>query len=227
MKKLCSIALFLSSFFLAVSILIPETYAQGNRPVSLIKDASVDLDVVNTPIWKVINVMEKGGITNRNWIQIEVNFTTAVSNKTGETLDDVSAEYEILLPSEDGKNYVLLSGKVTYWAFSLDGSKHRLLAFVPPRIIEKWWGPSNKLNKTELKKIDARVLFKYNDADIGIGYQVPKQGTAAAVAEKFAKAKTMPNLPREKNGIQGQDKTPWAFLNYDYYETVKQTEFAK
>ncbi len=226
MKKICSIVFFLSFVFLSVLIFSPAANAQG-RAAALIKDASIDLDVVNTPIWKVINVMEKGGITNRNWIQIEVSFTTGISNKTGEALDDASAEYEILLPSEDGKTYVLLSGKVTYWAFALDGGKHRLLAFVPPRIIEKWWGPSNKLNKTELKKIDAKVVFKYNDAEIATGYQVPRGGTLAQVTAKFEQAKKMPGLAREKNGIQGQDKTPWAFLNYDYFETVKQTELSK
>ncbi|MFZ2658376.1 MAG: hypothetical protein WAX69_25810 [Victivallales bacterium] len=225
MKRICPVALFLTAFFLALFLFSSSAFSQGRGP--LIRDVTVDLDVVNTPIWKVINVMEKGGITNRNWIQIEANFTTAISNKQGESLDDVSAEFEILLPAEDGKSYVLLSGKITYWAFALDGGKHHILAFVPPRIIEKWWGPSNKLNKTDMKRMDARVIFKYNDADVGLGFQVPKQGTAANVAEKFAKAKLMPSLPREKNGILGQDKTPWASLNYDYYEQVKVTETAK
>ncbi|HCE43060.1 MAG TPA: hypothetical protein DET40_05895 [Lentisphaeria bacterium] len=226
MKKICSFALFLTTLCLALFLFTSNAFSQAKGP--LIRDVSIDLDVANTPIWKVINVMEKGGISNRNWIQVEVNFTTAQSNNIGASLDDVSAEFEILLPTEDSRQpYVLVSGKVTYWAFAMDGGKHHLLAFIPPRIIEKWGLSSKKLSRNDVSKMDARVLFKYNDADIGLGFQVPKQGTAAAVAEKFAKAKLMPNLPREKNGILGQDKTPWAGLNYDYYEAVKVTESSK
>lgn len=226
MKKICSIAFFLPFVFLSLFFFPMQAYSQGKA--ALIRDASIELDVVDTPIWKVINVMEKGGISNRKWIQIEVSFSTGISNKTGESMDDVSAEYEILFPTEDPKQpYVLLSGKVTYWAFALDGGKHHLLAFVPPRIIEKWGGSSKKINKTDVSKMDARVVFKFNDADIGIGYQVPRGGNINQVVDKFNKAKTLPGLAREKSGILGSDKTPWAFLNYDYYEAVKMGESSK
>ncbi len=202
-------------------IIASNIYAQaaGTARQVLISDVKIDTLLVDTPIWKVVNVPEKPW-KQRKWIQIEVEFTTATGRKENDGLENVTVEYELLLPTEDPKNpYALLSGKASYWAFALDGGAHHLVAFVPPRIIEKFT-LGKKINNAEAKKFDVKVEFKMNGALIGAGYSQPKGTTIQATAKKFADTNTSLSLQRQKDGILGQDKTPWANLNYDHYEQV-------
>ncbi|GEM_PF-5261705 len=221
MKKSCSIAILLAVISLSMFFLSQNLYSQAARQ-QLIRDVSVKIDTVETPIWKVINVMERSGITARRWLQADIDFTTGASAKQNESLDNLVAEFELLLPIDDGKNIVLLSGKATYWAVSLDGQTHHIVAFVPPRILEKFMGLKalKSMSGNDAKKLEFKVIFKYNDAEIATGYQVPRSSTEGKVKDRFEAAKRLPGLVRQKDAIFGQDKTPWAFLNYDYYEQV-------
>lgn len=217
MSKIHQIVLFLCVACFSLGITL-NAYSQGAAGW-LINDVKIDTPLVDTPIYKVMNVQEKPW-KPRKWIQIEVEFTTVTGRAENQSLDNVTAEYELLLPTEDPKNpYVLLSGKVTYVAFALDGGPHYLVAFVPPRIIEKFT-MGKKLNNAEAKKFDVKVEFKMNDALIGGGFSQPKGTTAQMMAKKFSDTKTRLSLQRQKDAILGQDKTPWANLNYDYYEQV-------
>ena len=216
MSKIHQIVLFLC---MACFSLVITSNAYSQNTVRLISDVKVDTLLVDTPIWKVQNVPEKPW-KQRKWIQIEVEFTTATGRTENQSLDNVTVEYELLLPTEDPKNpYALLYGKVSYWAFALDGGPHCLVVFVPPRIIEKFT-LGKKLNNSEAKKFDVKVEFKMNDTLIGIGFSQPKGTNVQATAKKFSDAKTSLSLLRQKDGILGQDKTPWANLNYDHYEQV-------
>ena len=198
-------------------IIASNAYSQGAARLALISDVKVDTQFVDTPIYKVMNVPEKPW-KQKKWIQIEVEFTTASAKRDGESLDNVTVEYELLLPTDDPKNpFALLSGKASYWAFALDGGTHHLVAFVPPRIVEKFTAMKS-IKNADAKKFDVKVEFKMNGALIGAGYSQSKGTTLQATAKKFADTNTSLSLQRQKDGILGQDKTPWAYLNYEHYE---------
>ncbi|MCX6983134.1 MAG: hypothetical protein NT118_00075 [Lentisphaerae bacterium] len=170
MSKIHQIVLFLCMAFSLV--IASNAYSQGAAGW-LINDVKIDTPLVDTPIYKVMNVQEKPW-KPRKWIQIEVEFTTVIGRTENQSLDNVTVEYELLLPTEDPRNpYVLLSGKVSYVAFALDGGTHYLVAFVPPRIIEKFT-MGKKLNNAEAKKFDVKIEFKMNDVLIGGGFSQPK-----------------------------------------------------
>jgi hypothetical protein len=219
MSGLRKISLFIF-FAVFLSIFASNGYSQGAGRQALISDVKVEAELVDTPIWKVMNIPEKPW-KQRKWIQIDVDFTTApATRRDNDSLENVTVEYELLLPTEDLKNpFVLISGKVIYWAFALDGGAHHLVAFIPPRIIEKF-ATGKKFNNTDAKKFDVKVEFKMNDTLIGAGFSLPKGSTVQTMNKKFSDTKTSLSLQRQKDGILGQDKTPWAYLNYDYYEQV-------
>lgn len=200
-------------------IIASNAYSQGAARPLLIDVKSVDTQFVDTPIYKVMNVPEKPW-KQKKWIQIEVEFTTASAKRDGESLENVTVEYDLLLPTDEPRNpFALLSGKVSYWAFALDGGTHHLVAFVPPRIVEKFTEVKN-IKSADAKKFDVKVEFKMNGALIGAGYSQSKGTTIQATAKKFADTNTSLSLQRQKDGILGQDKTPWAYLNYEHYEQV-------
>ncbi len=219
MSELRKISLFMC-FAVLLFVFASNGYSQGAGRQALISDVKVEAELVDTPIWKVMNIPEKPW-KQRKWIQIDVDFTTATSSRRdNESLENVTVEYELLLPTEDLKNpFALISGKVLYWAFALDGGPHHLVAFIPPRIIEKF-ATGKKFNNTDAKKFDVKVEFKMNDTLIGAGFSLPKGATVQTMNKKFLDTKTSLSLQRQKDGILGQDKTPWANLNYDYYEQV-------
>ena len=219
MNRIRQIALSLCIAFFSLMI-ASNAYSQNTgRPV-LISDVKVNTLLVDTPLWTVTNVPEKPW-KQRKWIQIEVDFTAAASRRDSQSLDNVTVEYELLLPTEDPRNpFALLSGKATYWAFALDGGVHHLVAFVPPRIIGKF-APGNKFNANDVKKFDVKVEFKMNDTIIGLGFSQSRGATIQMTAKKFLDTKTSLSLQRQNDGILGPDMTPWATLNYDHYEEVK------
>jgi len=189
-----------------------------------IGNVSIKPEVVETADIKTVNVQTYGN--TGKWFQISVDFTTVLKNtKMGknyfEYLDNVRVEMEILLPTDHPQNqYVLLTGKADYWAFAQDGKEHHIVMFVPPQILARW-APGQKFSTADVKKLEIRVLFKLNDAIIGGGYHVPRGKTEADVARRFQATTMLPNLERVKNGIYSIDKTPWAYLNFDYYELIK------
>jgi hypothetical protein len=219
MNKIWRFALFIC-LVVAFSISASTVYSQSAGRQALISDVKVETQLVDTPLWTVTNVPQKPW-KQKKWIQIEVNFTTAASRKANESLENVTVEYELLVPTSDTRNpYALLSGKALYWAFALDGGTHHLVALVPPRIIEKF-ASGKKFNNADAKKFDVKVEFKMNDTLIGAGFSLPKGATIQGMNKKFADTKTSLSLQRQKDGILGPDKTPWAYLNYDHYEEVK------
>ena len=190
MSGLRKISLFIF-FAVFLSIFASNGYSQGAGRQALISDVKVEAELVDTPIWKVMNIPEKPW-KQRKWIQIDVDFTTApATRRDNDSLENVTVEYELLLPTEDLKNpFVLISGKVIYWAFALDGGAHHLVAFIPPRIIEKF-ATGKKFNNTDAKKFDVKVEFKMNDTLIGAGFSLPKGSTVQTMNKMFVQTRQM------------------------------------
>ncbi|HPN85400.1 MAG TPA: hypothetical protein PK821_08710 [Victivallales bacterium] len=160
------------------------------------------------------------------WIQINIDFATALINSPlgknyFEWLDNVRVETEIILPTgHPQKQYALLMGKADYWSFALDGKEHHLVMFVPPDILKRW-APSQKFSSSDIKKLEIKVSFKQNDALIALGFQTPKERTELEVARRFESVGLNTSIDRVRNAVYSVDRTPWAPLNFDYYELLK------
>ncbi len=193
----------------------------SQRPIT---EVSIKPEIVDTADIKTSNVETRGSTSK--WMMLNINFMVPLKNtKLGkdyfEYLDDVRVDVEIILPTgHPQKQYALLTGKADYWAFAQDGKEHHIAMFVPSHILKRW-APSQKFSSADVKKLEIRVTFKRNDALIGIGYNVPRGKTEAEVLKRFQAVALLPDLDRVRNGIYSADKTPWAHLNFDYYELLK------
>ncbi len=215
MKNLKKLTFCLTAMFFVLSL---HSYAQGDE---LITKVDIKCSFVNTPQINAANVQGLG--TNLDWwLEIDVAYTMKSdfvggkgANQLSKWIDDMSIEYEILLP---GNRITHLSGKVAYWSIALDGKEHHAVAFVHPRFIQRY-APEIKTNTTTARKIPIKVSFILNSAPIGGNYYPIKD--AKSVAKDFAAVAKNPAINRVPNSIFGPDKTPWNYLNYDYYELIK------
>ncbi len=209
---------------LASILLLGSIDVAGQIPQRPITGIVIKPEVVETADIKSNNV-ETYGATSK-WIQVSADFTVALKNsKMGkdyfEYLDNVRVEMEIILPTgHPQKQYALLIGKADYWAFAQDGKEHHIVMFVPSHILKRW-APAQKFSSSDVKKLEIKVTFKLNDAVIGVGYNIPRGKTETEVLKRFQAVALLPDLDRVRNGIYSADKTPWAHLNFDYYELLK------
>lgn len=222
LKKILSVPVFPATVSFLLLTLSSNLFSQANR--FLVTNVSVKPEYVETADIKSSNVTTYGNIAK--WIQINIDFKTPLKQAENEKnkfeyIDNVRVDVELLLPTGNTqKQYALLSGRADYWAFAMDGKEHHIVMFVPPQIISRW-APGQKFSSGDIKKLDIKVTFKYNDAIIGGGFHVPRGKTDAEVARMFQATATLTALDRVKNGIYPIDKTPWAHLNFDYYELIK------
>lgn len=216
MKPFNKLTLCLSAIFLLLSLC-----SYGQSADELITKVDIKCNFVNTPQIVANNIQGLG--TNLDWwLEIDVTYTMKSditgkgSNTMSKWVDNMSIEYEILLP---GANRVThLSGNVTFWSIPLDGKEHHDVAFVHPRFIQRY-APEIKTNSTTAKKIPIKVSFVLNKVTIGGNFYPMKEGTR--IAKLFQDASKDVAIKRVENSIYGRDKTPWRDLNYDYYELIK------
>jgi hypothetical protein len=189
---------------IALTLTMPALYAQGQ---SRFQNVAVTAGFVQSPIYQI-----SGGVTQvlstDRWLEIKVDYTTAlVANKEkgNEWLDDISFEYEVLLPVDDkATSYVLLTGKVDYWSIPMDGKKHQGDAYIHPRFIQRY-APNLKLNKSGLKNLYIKVTFTANRAIVGGTYYAPRGKSNSDADAMFRKAATMTSLSRVIDSVYGRD----------------------
>ena len=209
--------ILVASLFLLIS-LAPDIFSQQ----SFFQDASISCQFVNTPNNSADNVAGLPVSRPDWWLEIDVKYKTVDkssgkgNNKIAEWMDDVTFEYDVLILGTTKP--VFLSGKVTYWSIPLDGKEHHAVAFVHPRFLQRY-APGIKTTQSFAREISMRVKFTLNSALVGGAFHPDKK--AKDVAALFGKAATDPNIIRVQDSVYGKDKTPWNYLNYDYYELIK------
>lgn len=220
MKTLTSIFVLISVFHLACS----ELFAQANHKDSYFTDINITCTFENTPQINAANVAGLPVPKLDWWLQISVGYKTVEksegkgSNKRYAWLDDVTLQYEIILPSND-KKMVCLTGKITYWSIPMDGKQHHAVAFVHPRFLQRY-SPEIKTTNTFAKEIPIKLSFVLNEATLTGAFHPSKKSDQ--IARLFQNVARDPNITRVNDSIFGRDKTPWRDLNYDYYELIKQ-----
>ena len=216
-----------ASLFALIALCISFTtslLAQQNT--DLFTEIEVETGFVQTP---AINADRVDAVPVKEigtWLQISLKYKPVKKmdkeSRDFAWQDDVSVDYEVLVPTGNGSNSVLLCGTVKYWSIRMDGEVHRDVVHVHPQFLKRY-APNLKLARTSLKDIHVKVKFSVNDADVGRGYD----GKANEVAEKkaiFNKIATDSKIKRIKDSVMGRNKTPWRYINCDAYDLIKDSK---
>ncbi len=178
-----------------------------------------------SPVFQVSNY-SAANQSNCEWLVLNIFYNTPGGTKPNETvwLDDVSIEAEILfLADYQGKKVMsLVTGKTLYWSIAMDGKKHQEIMAVPPDIFKRY-----TLNPTfKTIPVVGRVIFYSKSRSIlGGGYfYVNQSGTVTDkdIAGMFEKYNgPVSNSLKIENMIFPRDKSPWASVQYDFYDLIK------
>lgn len=211
---------------LLVGIFAYTGHTQGTTATkSLIKDAEVRMRFVETPLYKA-NVSSTR-VTDAKWLQIMISYTMPEKKASEDRfvwIDEMTIEYEVLLPSEyKGKKVMaLFKGAVTFWAVEMDGQTHKSTAFIPPQILKRYAQADMQLRGSTAKELQAMVTFYTKEKQrLGRHYSVPRGSTKITVAKNFANAANPLTTLKIENSILPRNLTPWAFLDFDSYDLIK------
>ena len=157
---------------------------------------------VKTPIYSANG--QFGAAQREIWGHVQVEFATA-----NPWIDQVSFKWYVLLYKRNapaGKNYIMLSGEVTYIDVERD-NKHLADMFILPSTIERYG---------DVHAFAVEVFAGGQRLD---GLKEPEKIKGLGAAQQ--KFWTSPSLKSLDGRLMSRDKTPWKFIAIDDYETIK------
>lgn len=221
MKRNFLLIVFCCSFVFSVSVDAKDFFK--SKP-------SVSVKYVDAAQIKASNVSSSS--SKKKWLRIDVEYVT-VSEKTKNGRyrweDDVLVKFAVLYPtlSKNKKTVVFMTGQVKFWSICKDGKKHRVVAFVPPQLLERYAiSAKTKFGSRDAQKtLYAKVMFfNGKDKKISTSYAYPsRKSSKSKAANLFKKRAKSSNIKKLNNSILARKDTPWAHLQLDLYDLIKRT----
>ena len=191
-----------------------------------VEDPKMELKLVETVRFNADT--ETKSSEESRWLEINISYKLPklMENSAEKWLDDVEVDCELLMPTTyKGRSgvYAYLTGKFTYLSIPCDGKMHYEKMFIPPQILRRYKKAGEKIRKEMLKEIYAKATFYTKDRKmIGEVYAGPKGKSDEVVKSVFRKVSEPGALViNVENVILPRNKSPWAPLNYDYYDLIK------
>lgn len=202
---------------IALLALCTARFATAQTPTEVVI-SKIDDQLVTAP---AINFSYSGRALNtpvspsRKWLEIETTFGWQSTSGTDFYTDDLTVSYYVLLnnPSAKYPQGALLTGQTTLSSIpakSLDPKNGELktVIYVSSRSLERLFG--------------GKVPSDINAAVKDIGVTFSKQGQVVAQKSmKSAGGAWWPQLQQVPGYLLNKADTPFASLNWDYYEAVK------
>lgn len=173
----------------------------------------IDAKMVTTPTVTYTGASMKQ-FRPKSWMEIEVSFATAIQSTslTEKYSDDLTINYYVLLKNsqlpQGAPRGTLLTGQTSLSTVPLNDNNLKSVIYISPRSLERFF--NSKIPSSDSGVID----------DIGV--TISKQGQV--VAQKSLKGQTQawwPQFQQTPGYLLNKSETPFASLNWDYYEAVK------
>lgn len=198
-------------FLLGLACAVSPLIAQQAPEAAISK---VEAQLVTAPAISYSGAPSKV-VQPKKWMEIEATFSWQPLNPLEKYSDDLTVNYYVLLNNQ-GQQYpqgALLTGQATLTsvpARSLDPKNGELktVIYVAPRGLERLFG--------------GKAPTDVNSAVRDIGVTISKQGQV--VAQKSLKGSNQawwPQFQPVSGYLLNKSETPFASLNWDYYEAVK------
>jgi hypothetical protein len=205
--------LLFTSVLTVVSLLCftTVTTAQNASEVTISK---IDPQLVTAPAISYSGSPTKV-VTPKKWAEIETTFTWQPANPTEKYTDELTVNYYVLLNNKSTQypQGALLTGQTALAsvpAKSLDSGNAQLrtVIYICPRTLERFFG--------------GKAPTDINSAFTDIGVTFSKQGQVIFQKSlKSASGAWWPQFQQTPGLLLNKADTPFAPLNWDYYEGVK------
>jgi hypothetical protein len=198
--------LLLSVLLFAVSV----AYGQQGRTRVGVEFRKFEFNNVPTPVYKPTT--HSGATREYDWLQVYAEYSAAGGEKGW--IDELQFNWSVLVKQENGR-YLLFHAQATYQDIETQANQHRVAVYIRPAIARRYCG-KNRIPKS----------------DIWVHVEVSSEGRVVA-KEDYSRSRS-PGANWWKTGdtrgvqvMEGalltRDKTPFAPLDYDFYEHLKGT----
>jgi hypothetical protein len=204
-----------SSFlrFSSLALMLATASCLNAQTGSEVAIERIDAKMVTTPTVTYTGASMKQ-FRPKSWMEIEVSFATAIQSTslTEKYSDDLTINYYVLLKNsqlpQGAPRGTLLTGQTSLSTVPLNDNNLKSVIYISPRSLERFF--NSKIPSSDSGVID----------DIGV--TISKQGQV--VAQKSLKGQTQawwPQFQQTPGYLLNKSETPFASLNWDYYEAVK------
>lgn len=152
---------------------------------------------------------DKRGSKAKDWLEVEVTFDWKPRAKEPLYTDELTFNYYILLKNEskDAPKGTLLIGSVTHVSIPQDKNMHSVV-YVSPRTLERFFG--------------GRVPGTAGAAVAAVAVTISNQGQIVAEsAGGTFKSQWWTSFQQTPGYVLNKSQTPFAPLEWDYYEAIK------
>lgn len=194
-----------------LTVLVPPGFAQQDdrREAPVLTRArvlKVDVHRRRSPSYKADDPRVR--TNEREWAQILVEYETDVNR--GEYSDELTIEWAVaLLP--DGKKPIVMRREVTY--LDVEKGKHYAVMYLRPRFVLRTL-ERDRIN--EKREFRLYMEFKSN-GEVFYKYSYPEERPALKWWELGE-----PRVERRDQELKNRLETPFAPLDYDAYECIKE-----
>ncbi|MCF7855337.1 MAG: hypothetical protein K9N51_11115, partial [Candidatus Pacebacteria bacterium] len=150
------------------------------------------------------------GRAKEDWVQLYVEYT-CVGGEDG-WIDDLTFEWYVLL--HGGKvPRLVMTETVTYMDVESEKDEHHAVVYIRPQTIKRYFDERGRLSPRNIVlHLDVKVgNFKVAE------YDFPKSRPQGIPAQWWLN----PRVNMIENALLSRDKTPFAPLDYDFYEYIK------
>ncbi len=211
---------YLFFFCCFLTMAASEAWAQS----AAFKNVQVKARFQQTPSFQVSNYSASNQ-SNCEWLVLNISYIVPGATRPGESVwvDDVSIEAEILFMAEyQGKSVMaMVTGQTLYWSIEMDGKTHQELMAVPDKIFKRY---TRNLSYKTMPVFGRVIFYSKSRTILGGGYFYVNQNniTDKDVAGMFEKYNgPVSNSLKIENMIFPRDKSPWATVQYDFYDLIK------
>lgn len=151
---------------------------------------------------------DKRGSRPKQWLEVEVTFEWAPRMRDPKYMDDVTFNYYILLNNKSQlyPQGALLTGNVTLASIPQGKDMHTVV-YVSPRALDRFF--------------DGKPPGSTQQALVDVGVSIVKQGQEVAQASLKGRGAWWPQYQQTPGFVLNKNETPFAPLQWDYYEAIK------
>ena len=178
--------------------------AQSNTEFAISK---IEAQIVQTPAISYSGIGKT--VQPKKWLEIEVTFAWQPRLATDKFSDDVVFNYYVLLANKSSEfpQSTLLTGQITHTSLPARQSDLKTVMYLSPRGMERFF--------------DGKIPSSTSSAIVDIGVTISHQGQVVASKSLKGAGAWWPQFQQTSGYLLNKNETPFASLNWDYYEVVK------
>jgi hypothetical protein len=186
---------------------IPSLSAQTATEFAITK---IDPQIVTRPALSYSGATGKT-VQPKSWLEIEVTFESQLASPAEKYTDDLVINYYVLLANKSvsSPQGALLTAQTVLTSVPAKQKDLKSVIYLSPRSMERLF--------------DGKAPTSDSSAIVDIGVTISKQGQV--VAQKSLKGSgvwwTLPQYQQTPGYLLNKSETPFASLNWEYYEPVK------